>query len=283
MLAWQAQAVGRLYDVAIGSGGARLTGFFSHAGVAGTFAILIGMLSMVLTEAGNRKRVLLLISALLISGTAGSRFGMIAVSCFVIGYVDELTSSGGYRRYRLASRVFLLLLGSMAFVYLYTKVNEVADRGDLLQNQTEEGGRIANLAIFVNLISEVDLLSALFGQGIGVATNNAANLVAEHPSSTSGLLFNSSMDNTIIMVFLQFGAVGSCLFWAGLAMAWMNIYVELDQEAKSKQNIILLFVLLSFISTSLFEQFFLVIGVPLAVGINGAGSFSKRRGQWPRA
>lgn len=264
----QARTAGDLYGIAVGSGAIRIAGFMTQAGVAGTFAILIAMLSLVLAEAGDVKRLILLFSATIISLAAGSRFGLIVVMLMFYGYLDERLTAKGAGHFRLLARGGLLLGGCAAAFYLYGKMNEFTDRGDLMETQTSEGGRVANLIKTGNLILEFSFCDVFFGQGIGVGTNTVVNMLATSSELSGNLTFNQLADNTVVTIFYQFGIFGSAVLWAGVWAFWKTVCVGSSAVVRVKQNLLIVGFLISIISTNLFEQFFLVIGFPLVLGIS---------------
>jgi hypothetical protein len=254
-----------LYDLQIGAGSARVLGVFTQAGVAGTFSIFVGMVGWAMRDINSLRRLALLVSAVLISVAAGSRFGMICIALlFYSSFDDLLKARKGY--FRLIGRVVLVIVTCALALPAYRIMSELVDRGDLLDVQLEEGGRIANFVMGWQTIFNANLFSMLFGEGLGVGTNNVINFLRENGASTDGLMFNIQTDNSLLMIALQFGIVGSLLFWIPLVLFWRKVLV-LIPKLKGVEFVFGFIVLVSIISTSIFEQYFLMIGIPFAIAL----------------
>ncbi len=262
----QAQTLSLVYQLEAGTGGARMVGVFTSAGTAGTLAILAGIVAIMLPRAGTFYRVCLLAAATMIGLAAGSRFSLLANGMLVFPLATAYL-----RRYKSAPAMVLkgliVLLMLIAASFFYGRMNESAGRGDLLENQIDEGGRFWGIIQLLHVIGEEDLWRVALGNGLGVGTNNAQAVLGAVGSS-SGSQFNTvTTDNTFVVIFNQFGVLGSLVFWGGIAVFFGKLISKTTGEARRKILALGLVSMLAFVATSMFEQYFLIIGLFSAFGV----------------
>ncbi|WP_271594538.1 hypothetical protein [Bradyrhizobium sp. CCBAU 65884] len=253
----------------------RLPGMFSNAGTAGYFAIATSVVAYSAKKSGIAPRTMLMMLSLAIGAASGTRFAIIAnlalMAALYLGAEKSLLRPTFRTYLGLGVVAPLLIVAAIALIGF-------TGRGDILEQQLSEGGRISNLQVVIDEIGRGDSVDILFGRGIGVGTNTAQGLAdALHINATS-VKWNILIDNTILTTFFQFGLFGSFVFWMGLFFLLRPLICR-------QATIILLVLALGLVTQNMFEQYFLMLAFAAglaAVRQDAAGIAGEGRGHASR-
>lgn len=256
-------------------GAARLTGIFSHAGVSANFAIGVALIASQLDGIRQRSRIAIILSCGFIALAAGSRGGILIIALLLLwtAYAGGRgNATVPMRRLGIAAVAVYLL------VYGYPWMIEKIGRGEMFSQQFEKGGRAANTADAIDMLLQAQPLEFLFGRGLGIGTNTAIGQLISSGADPTSYRFNLLVDNSTITVFYQLGLIGSAVFWLGLLTGIGRIGSRYSVRRAGYRITSLIFVANALV-TNIFESYFFMIGVSIALGLAAA-----RRGDvLPRA
>lgn len=252
-----------LFGIAFGA--ARLTGLFSNAGVAAFFAIAVALISFQLDGVSLKTRMVMSIVCVFLALSTGTRFATIAIFMILLIQLWEMVEvSGG----KLKSSIKLLLvpLFVLALFVGYQALNQQVDRGDAISQQLEKGGRIGNLLESVEMLYLADAGELMIGRGLGIGTNTAIGASLAEGKDPDAYRFNMLTDNAFITCIFQFGILGSLLFWSGIFKFIIFVRPKYSTRAKYRYFGIVVVILLTLISGSPFEHYFLMMSYAASLG-----------------
>lgn len=246
----------------------RSTGVFGNAAVLGTVAVALGILKLCLRSKSKVGDLVFLSGCWLLSALSGARFALIVITVLIITRI----SSWIYPRFHPRSRPVLVAIGfSMALLgtslFGYQALVEFAGRGDLIDVQREQGGRIFNFFWGIDQVISANPLLTLFGAGLGVGTNSAFIMGDTYGVGISAVQFNWQVDNTFLTMLFQLGFIGSGIFWIGAATIVLLIARLTDKRRRFLVAVLLATALLGFLTSNFFELTYLMFGYSIGFGL----------------
>ncbi|WP_416050612.1 hypothetical protein [Cupriavidus basilensis] len=261
---WQLRSGQAAFGVSFGQG--RLTGLFNNAGVAGFFGLALALTGLQLDGASRKSRLVLSSAALVIALSTGTRSMIIGVFLVMMVQVLEGVESGSRRGIKDALMILLIpILGVVAWVG-YGWMIQTVDRGDIVEMQLANGGRISNFVGMVDVLSTAEQIEFMFGRGLGIGTNTAYSMLAASGISPEGIRFNWLIDNAFLTQFFQFGLIGSLVFWVGVLFFAVTIRPGKYKRYRRRYLIaaVMFFVILW--AGNPFEHYFLMLPFAIAMG-----------------
>jgi hypothetical protein len=265
---YQTRIAGNVYDLVSGQGAARLTGLFSHAGVAGTFAIGIALVCVSLKKLDLATRIGLYANAMFASLAAGSRQAIIIVIALAAFEIYNRLKGAGASRKGIVLPALFVAATMLATPAIYAFVNDAAGRGDVFETQVAEGGRFASLGVAADDLMSSDVINVFFGAGIGKATNNATTLLALSGGSSSSYILNYITDNTAVTLVFQYGVIGATCFFAVFIWSMRLLSPRLESGARRLHWLFFVITLFMCFACNIFEQYFFIAGIAAAIGLN---------------
>lgn len=210
---WTVLGQGRVVSFA----GDRYTGLLSNATLAGMYAISLASMALILDRARLPIRLVLLVVAVAIAVSSGTRFAMLCIAP-VAGLVFwETLEARLDRRGRMLLVISALPIAACLGTGGYAHMVDAVGRGDVLANQIAEGGRLYNLGEIVDQLSQANVPELMIGRGLGVGTNTAYSMVAQTGAEPEQYRFNQLIDNAFVTMQFQVGTLGTLLFITGAA------------------------------------------------------------------
>jgi hypothetical protein len=194
-------------------GAFRFYSIYSNAGVFGYTMVGVALYFLVSSRHFPSRLVLLLLCLLggVLSGTRSSML-LISTSILVSLLPDKKLSKGSGV---IVMFFTLFLLGLFSFIV--SVVDDISQRGKIADNLSAEGGRVQNIYVFFENLSDYGFMQNVFGRGLGSGTNSIKILGANQALFTQ---WDLPVDNTILPIYQQFGIVG-LLFSFVLAMRYL--------------------------------------------------------------
>ncbi|NEW07154.1 hypothetical protein GK047_14190 [Paenibacillus sp. SYP-B3998] len=244
----------------------RLIGTFGGIAVSGYFAVSTSCIVFVLQSKGikdfqMRHTYLLHMACFLVAGCSGTRTAIIGCMLVILtSVVRSIIAKDGTKRanYLIIS---ILAFSSIVASLVLQFVTKIADRGDILQVQLENG----RIKIITDYITNNSLFNILFGKGIGYGTNASVILNRQYELNMQ----TEIVDGTINSIIMQYGFIVMCLVLL-LTIRWGILFVN-NKGAISLNAILLLSVgaLLCF-ATNIFEQYVLMLLLTVAYYLQAA-------------
>ena len=216
----QFRSISSIFDLAFGE--SRLTGFFANAGVAGSFAICICMVTMVLDGVNLKTKLLYSVICAILGLSSGSRFSVFACSVIILSQLYEFSDYLSPLKRKII-RIFLSIFTILTAPLAYVALNDQVGRGDAITQQFEEGGRAYNFSENINLLLSSNPIEFLVGRGLGIGTNTAFSYLKSEEIDPDIFRFNLLTDNVFITSMFQFGLLGSIVFWSGIVSILMLV------------------------------------------------------------
>ncbi len=255
--------VSSIYALAFGS--ARLTGLFSSAGVACFFGVAIALVSLILDGVDKNKRLFLCVVAIGVALSSGSRFGTMAVVLILLCELWEFAAAnkGFYATYmRLAFIPFFLFVGYTS----YQAVISVVDRGNALEQQFEQGGRVSTFYSSLELLWNAEIGEILIGRGLGVGTNTAIGTALSQGLDPEMYRFNILVDNSLLTCTFQFGLLGSMVFWGGLSYFVLFACPRKSIIGRYRFLVLMFVAIVTILAGNPFEHYFLMMSYSVTLG-----------------
>lgn len=204
------------------AGYARYTGLFSNAGVMGFFVIGVA-LTIELVMRGSLVLCTAAYGAALYSAMrAGSRAAMIVVGILWITFL--IRKVAGKNNMLLGLSLPLFFYGVW---FSFNFAESTADRGNLIEAQLEQGGRISNIGAFAHTFQQVSIVDIIVGKGFGYGTNGAFGFSSGVNTGHPWLIL---IDNGYITWFVQFGVLGSLLLLF-IIVGWCELFMSAIRAA----------------------------------------------------
>jgi len=210
---WMDLGQGRVVSFA----GDRYTGLLSNATLAGMYAISLACMTLILDRARLLFRLLLIGLAVGIAVSSGTRFAMLCVAPVTGLLFWEVLAGRLDRRARMLLVMSALPIAASLVTSGYAHMVDAVGRGDVLDNQIAEGGRLYNLVQIADQLSQANVPELLIGRGLGVGTNTAYSMVQQAGAEPEQYRFNLLIDNAFVTMQFQLGTIGTLLFVTGAA------------------------------------------------------------------
>lgn len=262
----------------IGLARSRLTGMFNNAGVAGFFGFSLALCGMCLTRTSFWLRAILTLTSLFIVFASGTRSMMILIFVILIMQIYFALATSEMRKYKKAIFAGMILIFLVFGSWAYYAMVESVGRGGILEAQLNEGGRISNFFYMFDKLYAADYGELLIGRGIGVGTNTAHSMLMGEGTDPSTYRFNWLIDNAFLTQFFQFGAVGSALFWAGIAAFLYKTGSNLPNPYRLHHRVACGSLFFILFAGNPFEHYFLMMGFAIAIGLSFWGSIEELNG-----
>jgi hypothetical protein len=244
----------------------RYTGLFSNAVLAGMYGISLASMVLVLDRARLLYRLMLLAVAVAIAVSSGTRFAMLSIA-LIAGVVIWETLEGRLRR---TDRMLLVVTALPIVICLaivgYSHMVEAVGRGDILDNQLDEGGRLSNLGKIATQLSEATPAELFWGQGLGVGTNTAFMLLERSGVDPEQYRFNQLIDNAFVTMQFQIGIVGVLIFMTGATAFLWRIRPRHSRRQSVRYVVFIWLVIVACMDINLFEQYPLMTTLLLCFG-----------------
>ena len=245
---------------------ARVTGFFSNAGVASFFGFALALLGMQLDRVSYRYRFAVSVVGLFVALSAGTR--LMAISIFIIIalqlYEYVLANPRSFvSRFRIV--IFFPSFFATAIV-AYAALIAMVDRGDAIGSQLEQGGRITNFFNTMEMFYSADAGELLWGRGLGVGTNTAYGQVLAMGISPEFYRFNFLVDNGFLTTFFQLGLIGSTLFWLGILIFVISVRPKNSKQYLRRYSVTVGVFVAVLWAGNPFEHYFLMLAFAISLG-----------------
>ena len=260
--------VADLYALVAGQGAVRLPGLFSHAGVAGTFAIGIALVCISIRSVSLTVRVGIYANAMFAALTAGSRQAIIVVISVIFLELYNRIKGADNSSKRIIAPILFVGAAVLAIPTIYVFVNDAAGRGDIFETQAEEGGRLSNFAGAINDLFSGDIINVFFGGGLGKATNNAMALLFQAGVPPSSYTLNYITDDTTITLVFQYGLIGAACFLALFIWSMIVLAPTAAGSARRLHWLFIFIILLMCFACNIFEQYFFITALAASIGLN---------------
>ncbi len=199
-------------------------------------AIAVLILHFIYNKYNKWQASILIILTFLASVFTGTRVAMIV--CLICMFVFILLSAGVSFKTFITIFPIIVIIGS----YALNIVLSIAGRGALGESAS---GRFEFFEVFFSQANSVD---KLIGTGIGVMTNNAANMNLKY-------YMISITDSTFALVLVQFGIIGMIVFVVGLLYVILGIWKSSNINGNQILFIgIIIILIITMIGTNIFEQ-----------------------------
>lgn len=251
--------------IGVAFGAARLTGLFSNAGVAATFAIAVALFVSQLNEIGLKRRISVTFVCLFLALSSGTRYATGAVFIIILAQLWELidVGTGGLKARK---KVVFFPLAVLAIFIGYQALILQVDRGDAIFQQFGQGGRVDNFFITINLLYSSDIAELFFGRGLGIGTNTAISALFADGINPSRYRFNILVDNSLLTGIFQFGLFGSLVFWFGIWKFIKFVKPKHSSIAKARFLVVSTVILMTVVLGNPFEQYLLMMAFASALG-----------------
>lgn len=247
-----------VFGVRLGEG--RISGLFSNAATGAYFAVSLALIASFVRFKLRFEKMCLYFLVLSIALASGTRFAIISVFIIYISSLLEVKDSDrGRNRNGFAFKALVVSFGLIAAFFGYSAMINQIGRGDLLENQLNEGGRLANILNVLDMLESATLTEVMFGRGLGVGTNTANTMLLAAGDNPELYRFNVLIDNSIVTAFFQFGMMGSFILWGGVALFFIMCAKKCAAEDRIKFRVGVGIFSLVLFTQNIFEQYFLMV------------------------
>lgn len=260
----QLSSVGALFGMGLAQ--ARLTGFFSNAGVAGMFALGVALIASQLRFLRFGLKLTNMLLALFIAMGSGTRFAMMSIAIAILAVVyEQIQLKAG--QLKPAGVLLLVSFGLLLLPYGYVHMLEAVGRGDLFASQFSKGGRATTFMTTLNLLLSSEPGEFLLGRGFGIGTNTAFGQLEAADVNPWRYRYNLLMDNAFLTAFFQLGLVGSLLFWGGIAAFLRAVRPKREATAKRSYFLLVTIMAVTCMAGNPFEQYYLMMAFLICLGL----------------
>ncbi|UJF34323.1 hypothetical protein [Paenibacillus hexagrammi] len=233
----------------------RLLGTFGGISLAGYFAVGSASVFYVLrskkfAELKLKYLNILQLCCFVVAGISGTRAALIAcvlimAACLVKHLIENDKSNK--LNFLLISMLFF---SSVAAPYLIQIVTKVAQRGDILQVQLEDG----RIKVIQDFIENNPTFNVLFGRGIGYGTNTSVLLNKQYNLD----LKTEIVDGTINAIIVQYGFV-ALLIAIILVAGWVLLQIRNSKISATDTVVLVIVGVVLCFATNILEQYAFLI------------------------
>lgn len=235
----------------IRNGGTRYAGLFANAGYLGIFCVAASIYFMVyyifVTNLKKSAYIICQASSFVLAFLGGSRSGIVCVA--IIFAVHIMYVSKIKKRQLQHILPILAIIGIPILIYI---ANNFIERGSMLQSNFENG----RFSILHGLLFESNIISLLFGNGLGFGTNSSIII----GNSRSVIL-----DGTISTLIGQYGIIVTLIIISNVVRSFLPI-IKNKNTVVIGSGVFCVIIILVF-TINIFEMYPVIILLGLAISI----------------
>jgi hypothetical protein len=226
----------------------RLLGTFGGFSLAGYFALCCSTFVYIVSSKHHiRFTLLFYVLCFMVAGFSGTRTAL--VGCILV-------MSAAIFRFVLQrikkQKQYYLVVSIMTLIPLITVVSiifisKIADRGNMIQTQIENG----RLSYILDFILNNPTSISLFGKGIGFGTNAAVNMAEMYRVDVDAQF----MDGTFNTIITQYGLVMFSISLVVFSLIFIQLFMKGKKHILDAFLIMCIFLIMC-LATNVFEQYF---------------------------